>query len=70
VTADDVAVRLPVDWDSVDPIPEALAELMRRPGSLDVPLDDVAPGEPEPVHTEVHADVSREAHAVNPKVHA
>ena len=42
-----VHVRLPVDWDSVDPIPPALAELMNRPGSLDVPLDDVAPGEPE-----------------------
>jgi 3-oxoacyl-[acyl-carrier-protein] synthase-3 len=48
VTADDVHVRLPVDWDSVDPIPDALAELMRRPGPVDVPLDDVAPGEPEP----------------------
>ena len=46
VDPDDVTVRLPVDWDSVDPIPEALAELMRRPGSVDVPLDDVVPGEP------------------------
>ena len=44
----DVHVRLPVDWDSVDPIPPALAELMARPGSVDVPLDDVVPGEPEP----------------------
>ena len=26
-------VRLPVDWDSVDPIPDALAELMARPGA-------------------------------------
>ena len=43
----DVHVRLPVDWDSVDPIPPALAELMNRPGPLDVPLDDVVPGEPE-----------------------
>jgi 3-oxoacyl-[acyl-carrier-protein] synthase-3 len=43
----DVHVRLPVDWDSVDPIPAALAELMARPGPLDVPLDDVVPGEPE-----------------------
>jgi 3-oxoacyl-[acyl-carrier-protein] synthase III len=43
----DVHVRLPVDWDSVDPIPAALAELMNRPGSVDVPLDDVVPGEPE-----------------------
>jgi hypothetical protein len=42
-----VRVRLPVDWDSVDPIPPALAELMARPGSVDVPLDDVVPGEPE-----------------------
>jgi 3-oxoacyl-[acyl-carrier-protein] synthase-3 len=52
-TADDaidpasVHVRLPVDWDSVDPIPPALAELMARPGPVDVPLDDVVPGEPE-----------------------
>jgi 3-oxoacyl-[acyl-carrier-protein] synthase-3 len=55
VRPEDVTVRKPVDWDSVDPIPDALAELMRRPGSLDVPLDDVAPGEPEPAHAEVHA---------------
>jgi 3-oxoacyl-[acyl-carrier-protein] synthase-3 len=55
VRASDVSVRLPVDWDSVDPIPEALAELMRRPGPVDVPLDDVAPGEPERAHREVHA---------------
>jgi 3-oxoacyl-[acyl-carrier-protein] synthase-3 len=49
----DVTVRLPVDWDSVDPIPPALAELMARPGLVDVPLDDVVPGEPEPAHVEV-----------------
>jgi 3-oxoacyl-[acyl-carrier-protein] synthase III len=47
VRPEDVAVRLPVDWDSVDPIPDALAELMARPGTVDVPLDDVVPGEPE-----------------------
>ena len=46
----DVHVRLPVDWDSVDPIPPALAELMARPGPVDVPLDDVVPGDPEPAH--------------------
>src|SRR5207344_3034736 len=50
VQPEDVHVRLPVDWDSVDPIPEALAELMRRPGTVDVPLDDVVPDEPAPVH--------------------
>ena len=54
VRAADVNVRLPVDWDSVDPIPEALAELMAR-DPLHVPLDDVVPGEPEPAHREVHA---------------
>jgi 3-oxoacyl-[acyl-carrier-protein] synthase-3 len=43
----DVSVRLPVDWDSVDPIPPALAEVLARPlpGHLD--LSDVVPGEPE-----------------------
>jgi 3-oxoacyl-[acyl-carrier-protein] synthase-3 len=46
----DVSVRLPVDWDSVDPIPPALAEVLARPlpGHLD--LSDVVPGEPEHVH--------------------
>jgi 3-oxoacyl-[acyl-carrier-protein] synthase-3 len=47
ISADDVQVRLPVDWDSVDPIPPALAELMARPGPVNPPLDDVVPGEPE-----------------------
>jgi hypothetical protein len=55
VQPDDISVRLPVDWDSVDPIPEALAELMRRPGTVDVPLDDVVPGEPEHFSQEVRA---------------
>jgi hypothetical protein len=53
VRPEDVVVRAPVDWDSVDPIPEALAEVMRRPGTVDVPLDDVVPGEPEPAHAEI-----------------
>jgi len=48
IRADDVHVRLPVDWDSVDPIPPALAELMARPSEVNPPLDDVVPGEPEP----------------------
>ena len=47
VRPDDVQVRLPVDWDSVDPIPPALAALMAQPGPVDVPLEDVVPGEPE-----------------------
>ncbi|MFL5725450.1 MAG: beta-ketoacyl-ACP synthase III [Chloroflexota bacterium] len=47
VQPDNVHVRLPVDWDSVDPIPDALADIMNRPGPIDVPLDDVVPGEPD-----------------------
>jgi 3-oxoacyl-[acyl-carrier-protein] synthase-3 len=53
VRPEDVHVRLPVDWDSVDPIPEALAEIMARPGPVEVPLDDVVPGEPEPARQPV-----------------
>jgi 3-hydroxy-3-methylglutaryl CoA synthase len=53
VRAEDVAIRLPVDWDSVDPIPAALAEILDRPVApgIRVPLDDVVPGEPEPAHS-------------------
>jgi 3-oxoacyl-[acyl-carrier-protein] synthase III len=49
VEPEDVHVRLPVDWDSVDPIPEALAAVLGRPVApgVEVPLDDVVPGEPE-----------------------
>jgi 3-oxoacyl-[acyl-carrier-protein] synthase-3 len=50
---EDVHVRLPVDWDSVDPFPPALAEVLARPGPVDPPLDDVVPGEPEPAHHRV-----------------
>jgi 3-oxoacyl-[acyl-carrier-protein] synthase III len=50
VQPEDVHVRLPVDWDSVDPIPDALAEVMARPGPVNPPLDDVVPGEPEHAH--------------------
>jgi hypothetical protein len=55
VRPDHVQVRLPVDWDSVDPIPPALAALMAQPGQVDVPLDDVVPGEPEHAHAEVRS---------------
>jgi 3-oxoacyl-[acyl-carrier-protein] synthase III len=40
-----IRVRLPLDWDSVDPIPSRLAAVLER--GPDVPLDDVVPGEPE-----------------------
>ena len=50
---DSVTVRPPVDWDSVDPIPDALAEILARPGPVPLDLSDVVPGEPE------HAKVIR-----------
>ena len=43
-----VHVRPPLDWDSVDPIPDALAEILARPGPVPLDLSDVVPGEPEP----------------------
>jgi len=47
VRAEDVKVRLPLDWDSVDPIPPALAEVLARPLPGHMDLSDVVPGEPE-----------------------
>ena len=47
VRPEDVSIRRPVGWDPVDPIPPALAELMRRPLPVELDLPDVAPGEPE-----------------------
>jgi 3-oxoacyl-[acyl-carrier-protein] synthase-3 len=50
VRAQDVRVRLPQDWDSVDPIPPALAEVLARPLPGHMDLSDVVPGEPEHSH--------------------
>lgn len=49
VRPEDVTVRLPVDWDSVDPIPAVLAEVLARPvvPGVELDLSDVVPGEPE-----------------------
>ncbi len=59
VRPEDVTIRLPVDWDSVDPIPPALAEVLARPvePGVELDLDDVVPGEPAhaPNRTEVRA---------------
>jgi 3-oxoacyl-[acyl-carrier-protein] synthase-3 len=55
VRPESVHVRPPVDWDSVDPIPPALAEVLARPLPVDLDLSDVVPGEPAhapPVHAE------------------
>jgi 3-oxoacyl-[acyl-carrier-protein] synthase-3 len=47
VRPEDVSVRLPLNWDSVDPIPAALAEVLARPLPGHMDLSDVVPGEPE-----------------------
>jgi 3-oxoacyl-[acyl-carrier-protein] synthase-3 len=47
------SVREPSDWSSVDSIPDRLREILES--GPPVPLDDVAPGEPEPAHHEVLA---------------
>jgi hypothetical protein len=50
------SVRAPVDWDSVDPIPPRLREVLESGRGPQVPLDDVVPGEqPEHAHKEVPA---------------
>jgi 3-oxoacyl-[acyl-carrier-protein] synthase-3 len=46
VRPESIHVRLPVDWDSVDPIPPQLAAVLAAPGPVAVPLDDVVPGDP------------------------
>src|SRR3954469_6772227 len=45
------SVREPVDWASVDSIPERLRQILEQEGPP-VPLDDVVPGEPEHAHPE------------------
>jgi 3-oxoacyl-[acyl-carrier-protein] synthase-3 len=47
------SVREPVDWGSVDPIPDRLRRVLE--GGPPTPLDDVVPGEPEPAPKEVLA---------------
>ncbi len=46
VRPEDIRVRLPVDWDSVDPIPPQLAAVLAAPAPVPLDLDDVVPGEP------------------------
>jgi hypothetical protein len=50
-------VREPLDWSSVDPIPERLRQVLEGAGPP-VPLDDVVPGEPE--HARPDVPVARE----------
>ncbi len=46
-------VREPIDWASVDSIPERLRQILEAREGPQVPLDDVVPGEPEPAHHEL-----------------
>jgi 3-oxoacyl-[acyl-carrier-protein] synthase III len=59
IRPEDIAIRLPVDWDSVDPVPAALVDILARPVApgVELDLDDVVPGKPEhaPHSTEVPA---------------
>ncbi len=48
-------VREPLDWSSVDPIPDRLREVLEGGSGPRVPLDDVVPGDPEPAHRDVPA---------------
>jgi len=41
------SVREPMEWGSVDPIPDRLRQVLEAAAGPPVPLDDVAPGEPE-----------------------
>ena len=45
---EDVHVRTPLDWESVDPMPPALAAVLAAPAPVEIPLDEVVPDEPEP----------------------
>ncbi|HUG47390.1 MAG TPA: beta-ketoacyl-ACP synthase III [Candidatus Limnocylindria bacterium] len=47
------SVREPVDWSSVDPIPDRLKQVLE--GGPPTPLDDVVPGEPQPASREIPA---------------
>lgn len=48
----EASVRVPVDWDSVDPMPPRLRAIMAAKDGPPVPLDDVVPGDPAPAdHT-------------------
>ncbi len=51
VRPEDITVRQPVDWGSVDPIPPALAEILARPLPGHMDLSNVAPGEPAHAQT-------------------
>jgi len=46
IRPEDVHIRMPADWNSVDQMPPALAARLAEPGPLPIDLTDVVPGEP------------------------
>jgi 3-oxoacyl-[acyl-carrier-protein] synthase-3 len=59
VSPQEVVIRQPVDWDSVDPIPPALADILARPLPGHMDLSNVVPGEPEHAHASAPTGASR-----------
>jgi 3-oxoacyl-[acyl-carrier-protein] synthase-3 len=51
------SVRAPVDWDSVDPMPARLVSVLDARDGVQVPLDDVVPGEPEHAKEQAEKEV-------------
>ncbi len=49
VRPEDITIRPPVNWDSVDPMPAKLAAILAQPGPVELDLDSVVPDEPAPV---------------------
>jgi 3-oxoacyl-[acyl-carrier-protein] synthase-3 len=49
VRPEDVHIRMPADWNSVDQLPPALAAILAAPGPVAVDLSDVVPDEPAAV---------------------
>jgi 3-oxoacyl-[acyl-carrier-protein] synthase-3 len=46
IRPEDVHIRMPEDWNSVDQLPPALAAILAAPGPVEVDLSDVVPDEP------------------------
>jgi len=46
IRPEDVHIRMPEDWNSVDQLPPALAAILAAPGPVTVDLSDVVPDEP------------------------
>ncbi len=49
IRPEDITIRPPVNWDSVDPMPAKLAAILAQPSPVELDLDSVVPGEPAPV---------------------